>query len=110
MNEENNTPCHHAQVLLVSAVVDRATTPIATPASCPATTTRAFGSSALALGRWRRSNKGVVNLDCLVEQFRTVESFDGGAGFGKGRVLDQRVSLCCDQKVSLLDVQISIIK
>ena len=60
--------------------------------SCSPASSTATGSTT-ALAARRGTHEGKVDLDRLVEEFRLVGSVDGGAGFFKRRVLDQRIAL-----------------
>jgi hypothetical protein len=60
----------------------RAATAIGASAAIPATP--ALGCSILALARWGRTNKCVVNVNGLVEKLGVVKVLDSVAGFREG--------------------------
>lgn len=69
---------------------------VAPAASAPAAASDAPAPAATAVlsaGVGRGTHKCEVDLDGLVEQLGLVGAVDGGAGLGKGGVLDQRVAL-----------------
>lgn len=60
--------------------------------SAPSTSSSTTSTTPPRLPR-RRSHKRKVDLDRLLQQLRLMGAFDRGAGFFKGRELDERVSL-----------------
>lgn len=73
------------------SVTVRAATPIWTAASTPAAT--ASLSHTLALSRRGRTDKSVVDVNCLFKQLGTIKILDGLGSLRESRVFDQCVSL-----------------
>lgn len=67
-----------------------------TAASRPASTTPTLSPVMIArasFAGWRRSDKGEINRDLLLEQLLVVGTLDGGLRFVERRVLDQDIAL-----------------
>lgn len=73
------------------SVTVRAAAPIRTAASTPAAT--ASLSHTLALSRRGRTDKSVVDVNCLFKQLGTIKILDGLGSLRESRVFDQCVSL-----------------
>lgn len=69
----------------------RAATAVGASAAVSATT--ALGCPVLALGRWGRANKCVVNVNSLVEKLGVVQVLNSVTSFREGGVFDQCVAL-----------------
>jgi hypothetical protein len=78
---------------LISCVISfRAAASVAAPAAASSTTAALWWSAFAFVGR-RRPYKRIVDVDCLVEQFGSVEGFDGFRCLGEGRIFNQCVTL-----------------